>query len=243
MTDSVTQAKMKKIRALLAKAEHGATEQEAETYRAKAFQLMAEYGIEAAMLAEEKPEADHPEGRTFEVNNPWARENRMLLTGIAHGLGCRAVLLRDQKGQPKRARIFGYRSDLDRLDVLYTSLLLQMHSALAAETVPWNVRSARAWRRSWLLGFAAKVADRIADAEQRARQETTAITSTGRSAALVLADRSTRVNGLVYKEFPRLQKTRTTYSGTGYRNGAAAGARADIGGARIGSRARGAISR
>src|SRR6185312_10819781 len=51
----------------------------------------------------------------------------------------------------------------------------------------------------------------------------------GTSAALVLADRSLVVRRQVAAAYPRLRKTRVTYSGGGYGNGYREGQKADIG--------------
>jgi hypothetical protein len=67
--------------------------------------------------------------------------------------------------------------------------------------------------------------------------------ATGQSAALVLADRSLVVRRRVASAYPRLRKTRVTYSGGGYGSGYREGQKADIGGAKLRSRAAGAIGR
>ena len=64
--------------------------------------------------------------------------------------------------------MFGYTSDIERSDVLYTSLLVQMWQGLAATPPPDRVRSVRAWRRSWLLGFVTAVVARVRAAEDGA---------------------------------------------------------------------------
>jgi hypothetical protein len=73
-----------------------------------------------------------------------------------------------------RAGFCGYASDIERADVLYTSLLVQMQLGLAAADVPSWSRSPRAWRRSWLLGFATAVVSRVRAAEQDAAAQATA---------------------------------------------------------------------
>ena len=85
--------------------------------------------------------------------------------------GLRAALpVRDTAaaGPGSRIHIFGFASDIERTDVLYTSLLLQMwHGLDGAEVAGWS-RSPRAWRRSWLLGFASAVVSRVRAAEHAA---------------------------------------------------------------------------
>ncbi|WP_411143136.1 DUF2786 domain-containing protein [Streptomyces sp. x-80] len=237
--------KLDTIRALLAKAEDPATaEAEAELARKRAFEMMAKYGVEQAMLNDGKPSNDAPVNRQIVLDNPWAMERVRLINRIARALGCQLIHLgRDGGGPGRRVHLFGYESDLERVELLYTSLLLQMNSGLAAQYVPVS-RGVRVWRRSWLLGFIDRVGGRIEEAEQgardAARNETTA---TGRSAALVLADRKAVVERNYRQVYPRARKGgSTTMTGTGFRDGWAAGGHADIGGRRIGRATSGAIS-
>jgi hypothetical protein len=128
--------------------------------------------------------------------------------------------------------MFGYASDLERADVLYTSLLIQMWHGVAAADVPGAAPSVRAWRRSWLLGFAAAVIARVRAAEDRAERSAAAAPAGNGSpgAALVLADRALVIRQHVARAYP------VTYSGSGYGDGYAQGKRADIGAGRVGSR-------
>ena len=126
--------------------------------------------------------------------------------------------------------------------MLYTSVLVQMSHGLGRTVVPsWASR--RAWRRSWLLGFATAVIGRVKEAERKAAEDAGAQVagSGGWTAALVLASREQVVAGRAKAAYPVTRKTRTTYSGSGYRDGYDKGARADIGGARIGSGVRGSL--
>jgi hypothetical protein len=124
---------------------------------------------------------------------------------------------------------------------LYTSLLLQMARGLTAAVVPAGVRSVRAWRRSWLLGFVTAVITRVRAAEDRAASSAEGETQGGPSTALVLADRAVVIRRQLEQAYPVTRRTRITYSGRGYHDGYAQGQRADIGNARLKSRS--ALSR
>jgi Protein of unknown function (DUF2786) len=225
-----------RVRKLLAKAEaEGVTAAEAEALTGKATELMAKYGIDRALLGARQPETDKPDNRIVEIYNPWARVQAHLLCGLAAALRCQCILLPSQAGQ--RVHIFGYASDLERADVLYTSLLIQMWHGLAAADVP-EAASARAWRRSWLLGFAAAVIARVRAAEQGAERSAAAAPAGDGSpgAALVLADRALVIRQNVARAYPVTRAARVTYSGSGYGDGYAQGKRADIGAGRVGGR-------
>jgi hypothetical protein len=140
-----------RVRKLLAKAEaDGVTTAEAEALTAKAAELMARYGIDRAMLAATRPETDQPGSRIIDIANPWAQVRAHLLAGLAGAMRCQAILL-NPKGSGARVHLFGYASDLERTDILYTSLLLQMAHGLTAATPPAGTRSPRTWRRSCSL--------------------------------------------------------------------------------------------
>ncbi len=161
-------ALLDRVRKLLAKAEaEGVTPPEAEALTAKAAELMARYGIDRARLAASRPDTDRPGSRIIDIDNPWAQVRAHLLAGLAGAMRCQCVLLSTTK-PGARIHVFGYASDLERTDILYTSLLLQMARGLTVAVVPAGVRSVRAWRRSWLLGFVTAVITRVRSAEDRA---------------------------------------------------------------------------
>ena len=235
-----------RVRKLLAKAEDdGVTPAEAEALTAKAADLMARYGIDRALLGALRPETDRPADRVFTLGNPWGDVKRHLLAGLATALRCQCVQTRHETGT--RLHVFGYRSDLERADILFTSLLVQMARALARQPVPGYGGEARAWRRSWMLGYNSAVVARVRAAEEAAVAaadgDAGEAGAGGQSAALVLADRSLTVRRQVTAAYPRLRKARVTYSGSGYGDGYREGQRADIGEPKLRSRAAGALGR
>jgi len=222
-----------RVRKLLAKAEaEGVTVEEAQALTAKAAELTAKYGIDRALLAARRPETDKPDNRILEIYNPWARVQAHLLCGLAAALRCQCILLPAREGQ--RVHVFGYASDIERADVLYTSVLVQMWHGLVAAQVPAGADNVRAWRRSWLLGYSAAVVAKVRAAEQSAERGATVGTANG--AALVLADRSMVIRQTVARAYPVTRTARVTYTGNGYGAGYAQETRADIGTSRVGPR-------
>jgi hypothetical protein len=228
---------LERVRKLLAKAEaHGVTPAEAEALTAKAAELMARYGIDRALLAARQPDTDHPADRKVDVDNPWARVQAHLLCGLASAMRCQCVIL-PRSGPGTRIHMFGFASDIERTDVLYTSLLVQMQLGLAAAPVPGWARSPRAWRRSWLLGFVSAVVGRVRAAERRAATQADDEREDAEPGTeLVLADRARIVQHRIERAYPVTRKARMTYSGGGYGDGYAKGQTADLGGARLGAR-------
>jgi hypothetical protein len=237
-------ALLARVRKLLAKAEaDGVTAAEAEALTGKAAELMAKYGIDRALLAAARPETDLPADRVIDVGNPWARVQAHLLCGLAAAMRCQCVLL-PRQGPGSRVHMFGFGSDLERVDVLFTSLLIQMWQGLAAARVPGRSGNPRAWRRSWLLGYASSVVGRVQAAEDRAAGQAAAepAAAGGPGAALVLADRRHVIQQNVDRAYPSTRRARVTYTGSGYGAGWAEGEKADIGTSRLGRRQGRAIS-
>jgi len=228
-------ALLDRVRKLLVKAEaDGVTQAEAQALTGKAAELMAKYGIDRALLAARRPETDRPGDRVIDIGNPWARVQAHLLCGLAATLRCQCVIL-PRTGPGSRIHVFGFASDIERTDVLYTSVLIQMWQGLAATQPPVWAQSPRAWRRSWLLGFATAVVARVRAAEEGAAQRAAdGAAGDGRSTALVLADRAEIIERTLRQAYPVTRRSRVTYSGSGYGSGYAQGQRADIGTARLG---------
>jgi hypothetical protein len=235
LTTEASDRLLDRVRKLLAKAEgEGVTVAEAQALTAKAAELMAKYGIDRALLAAQRPETDQPASRFVDIYNPWARVQAHLLCGLAAALRCQCILLPAGDGD-QRVHMFGYESDLERTDVLYTSVLIQMWHGLIAADVPARASNVRAWRRSWLLGFAEAVTARVRAAEERAERIAPSVPGPGNTtAALVLADRSLVIRRNVAAAYPVTRTARLTYSGNGYGAGYREGERADLGTTRVG---------
>jgi hypothetical protein len=238
-----TDPMLSKVRKLLAKAEDPATTpEEAETYTEKAAALIAAYGIDQALLAGDSADAAVVGDLVVVLDAPYALDKAALLATVAGQLRCRAVQrVRYVDGEKQISlHLFGHHADLQRAELLYTSLLLQATSALMRTRLPRGENLA-AYRRSWLAGFAQAVGRRLADAEQRAAREAEA--DRGSTVALVLADRDARVEARLQEEYPSLgQARRRTLSGRGAAAGWATGQRADLGGTRVPGRGRDALT-
>ncbi|HEU4512074.1 MAG TPA: DUF2786 domain-containing protein [Nocardioidaceae bacterium] len=235
----VPPALLAKVRKILTKAEDPATTpEEAELYTAKAAELIATYGIDQALLAESRPGSDVIGDRVVVLDAPYALDKASLLSGVAQSLRCQAVQRTryDDGVKQLSMHLFGYRSDLARAELLYTSLLLQASTLLQRTFAPAGENVA-AYRRSWLAGFTAAVVRRLRESEARAADAARddVVAAGGRSVSLVLADRSVAVRSAVESEYPYLRRAQArSLSGSGGRSGYLAGQRADLGGTRVG---------
>ncbi|MEH1012505.1 DUF2786 domain-containing protein [Micromonospora sp. CPCC 206060] len=220
----MSDAMLARVRKLLAKAEDPAcSPAEAALFTAKATELIARYGVDRALLAARDPATDPVGDRTVGIIAPYALDKAGLLAAVADPLRCRCVRRRDRTGYTMH--LFGFASDLERVELLFTSLLVQAAHGIAGAEVPRGEHPA-AFRRSWLAGFAREVGARLRTAEECA-----AARPAGISVALVLADRSTRVDRRLAEVYPRLRPAAARrLVGGGLAQGAAAGRRADLGG-------------
>jgi hypothetical protein len=211
-----------RVRKLLAMAEDPAcTPGEAEAFTAKATELIAKYGVDQALLAVADPAADPVGDRMVTVVPPYARDKAGLLAAVAAPLRCRVVHL-TRPGEA-RSHLFGHATDLERVELLFTSLLVQAAHGLTATAVPSGEHPA-AFRRSWLVGYTQAVQARLWAAEQSA-----AAAEPG--AELVLVDRTELVERRRDETYPRLAtRGPRRLRGSGRLHGYRAGQTADLGG-------------
>ena len=165
-----------RIRKLLARAERAGTPAEAQACTDKAVELMARHGIDMALLAAAQPGVDEIGATRVEVADPYSAGKARLLGWTASALRCRAVLheLRGPRhlgrGRIGAVTVFGFATDRERVEVLFTSLLLQAQAQLVVQRPPHPDESVAAYRRSWLHGFAVQVHRRLVEAERRAEE-------------------------------------------------------------------------
>jgi hypothetical protein len=228
--------KLERVRKLLAKAERAGTPEEERAYTQKAVELMARHGIDEALLAAAEPGRDEIGVGRMEIADPYSAGKARLLGWTAAALRCRAVLHQAGGGRVAAVTVFGFRSDRERVELLFTSLLLQAARELTTCRPAGRGESVAAYRRSWLHGYAVQVHRRLVEAEGRAAQG--AGDAPGGAGAektgLVLADRRERVDRAYADAFPLLGRgRRPSLTGSGFTEGAAAGDRADLGGRRL----------
>lgn len=223
------------VRKLLAKAEAaGVTDAERDALTVKAAELMAKYGIDEALAAAREPGRDTVIDKRIVIDTPFAAAKSELFWSVAMPLRCKAVRIETRLNDGKNRyrytmHIFGFRSDIERVELLYTSLLLQAANGLKNVQAPYG-NSGAAYRDSWLSGFATAVYWRLQAAENKAADEAQSASSGTTSVALVLADRSALVDQAAGSAHPAAHDSRSRkLSGSGRSAGYQAGQRADLG--------------
>lgn len=198
-------AKLERVRALLAKAEGTSFPAEAEAYSAKAQELISRHSLDEALLhAGGEPVV--PYARRIGVDHPYENEKASLLDAVARANRCQVVW----SPEFGFATVFGFDADIDAVDLLHTSLLVQAHRAMSRAEPPGG-KAGRArlktFRQSFLVGYAARIGERLAQASRAALAETA-----DRSALLpVLASRDVQIQQARDRAFPR------TVRGRGFR--------------------------
>lgn len=231
-----------RVRALLAKAESTTYPAEAETYTAKAQELIARHSIDEALLVARGAAATVvPFARRIGVDHPYESEKASLLAAVADANRCHTVW----SPELGFTTVFGFDSDIDAVDLLHTSLLVQANRAMsAAEPLGGqaNGKAGRArlktFRQSFLVGFAVRIGERLSQASDAAVAEASAGSTGGSGAAAalpqdllpVLAARDAQVRETMDRVFPRTVRGRGTRvdSDEGWDSGRAAADRAAL---------------
>ena len=170
-----------RIRALLSKAESTEFAEEAEALSARAQQLMAKYSIDYALLAAGSGREEAAFGRRIAVDNPYEGAKATLLQTVAAANRCRVVWVRELG----LVTAVGFPADLDAVELLFTSLLVQANTALlragGKRDAAGHSRT-RAFRQSFLVSYAIRIGERLAEATGRAEREAVAAQLAGTAA-------------------------------------------------------------
>jgi hypothetical protein len=216
---------LRRIRGLLAKAESTEFADEAESLTAKAQELMTRHAVDAALLDAGRASEGEVGTRRVHVADPYVRAKMQLLAAVAEANDVRLVWYQ----KLGIANLVGGRADLDAVELLFTSLLLQVVQALSSAERQAGGRSAsRTFRRAFLLGYAHRIGERLQSARQRATADAAA--ERGVDLLPVLRSRREAVDSAVSELFPRVRTTRSRRSvdAGGWYAGRSAAERADV---------------
>lgn len=130
------QKMIQKIQALLNKAGSTDSPAEAEALQERANAMMTKYLIDEAMLEASKPAASRmvPESRQIlvtDAGDPLADQLADLVTIVARHFRCEAVFYGLTKMRwTTSAMVYGFASDLDAFELMYTTLVLALRTQL-----------------------------------------------------------------------------------------------------------------
>lgn len=195
---------LERVRALLAKAESTTFPEEAEALTTKAQELIARYSIDRALVDAEEP-SSAPVSTRIWLDDPYADAKGSLLSGVAAANRCQCVTLTSLGA----VMVFGFASDLDATELLFSSLLVQATTAMTSHGSVRDARGrsrTRSFRRAFLHGFGERIGRRLREATA---SEVTAHESAGGPSALpVLARRDHMVEAARDEAFPRTTQAR-----------------------------------
>jgi hypothetical protein len=225
-----------RVTALLAKAESTTYPDEAEALTAKAQELMTRHAIDVAALEAERGGGAPTSGRRVGIDDPYARARVMLLSEVARANRCRAVWSRGLGF----ATVFGDEGDLDAVEVLYTSLLVQATRAMVVTRLRGSGgrghaapsgAATRSFRQSFLVAYAQRMGARLRLVAEATAAEAAAGPGGG-GLLPVLARRADAAEAAAAAAFPNLKTFSTTGRDLdGWLAGRRAADRADIGAA------------
>jgi hypothetical protein len=225
------QRMLDRVRALLAKAESTTFPEEAEAYTAKAQELMARYSIDYALLVARTGARDEPAVRRIPIDNPYEGPKTLLLQAVAEANRCRSVWSK----YFGFSTVMGYPTDLDSVELLFTSLLVQAireMTQVRPKQDRYGRNNIRSFRQSFLTSYAQRVGERLSTATgaavEEAEREATGMA--GASDLLpVLKARADRVEEKFRDLFPDVRAQTVSVSNQeGWAHGRAAADRADL---------------
>ncbi|AKS35865.1 DUF2786 domain-containing protein [Mycolicibacterium goodii] len=204
---------LSRVRGLLAKAEATEFAEEAEAFSAKAQELMSRYSLDHAIQDHRRSGGAQAVARRIWIDSPYVAAKATLVQSVATANRCRLVCA-EKIGY---VAVIGADCDVDFVELLSTSLLVQANRAMLAAGRGTDGRHARtrSFRQSFLLAYAARIGERLT--------ATSATVATGmdRDALLpVLAARSQATDDLTERLFPRaVPREMSISSGAGWSAG------------------------
>ena len=227
LTTKTDDPMLNRVRALLAQAESTNFEAEAETFTAKAQELMTRHAIDMAMVAAGTQRSERPGTIRIPIDEPYINAKWILLSVVASSSRCRSVFQKHFA----LGTVVGFDTDLDATETLFTSLLVQAQIAMQAASAAAPRGAAartRSFRSSFLMAYAYRVGERLEEINAHVVAEAEA--ETGRSILPVLAARSSAVDARVTEIFPKLgtMRSRAGLDPEGWASGRMAADRAKL---------------
>ncbi|MEU3019462.1 DUF2786 domain-containing protein [Nocardiopsis sp. NPDC007018] len=224
----VDRGRLQRVRALLAKAESTEFPQEAEALTARAQEMMARHSIDLALVEHDPGEPEAASARRLPVDSPYDEHRAVLLNEVAEANHCRAVWHRELG----LSTVMGFPGDVEAVDLLYTSLLVQADAAMRVSGARRD-RSGRGarkdFRASFMSAFAVRVGERLNESARAAEEAVTA--ETGTDLVPVFAARERAVEAAVDEAFGALTSSRVRgpSDAEGWHEGRAAADAASLG--------------
>jgi len=217
-SSSAEHPKLARVRALLAKAESTNFDEEAEALSAKAQELISRYALDR-LLSQTQHEArrNDPGMRRIWLDAPYVRAKAALVHEVASANRCQAAVT-ESLGF---CLVVGDSADLDAVELLSTSLLVQANAAMLRHGRRLDHAGAsrtRSFRQSFLLAYAGRIGERL-----RAATSEVTTSEEAERALPVLRDHEARVAAAFERMVPHtVEKTSNITDAEGWAAGLAA---------------------
>jgi hypothetical protein len=142
------------------------------------------------------------------VESPYEAPKALLLDVVAAANRCRAVWHQNLG----LGTVLGFPADLDAVELLFTSLLVQATTAMmhaGSQRDAYGRSRTRSFRQSFLTSYAQRIGERLADSAGAAQQQAAA-ESPGTDLVPVLAARDSAVDQAADELFPELTQHSVT---------------------------------
>lgn len=234
---------LRKITALLAKADSTDSEAEASAFYAKAQELMLKYAVDEQALREAQGACKTTERPVlvdymYSTNDRNAVGRKHLVNMCAKASGVKMIDYGNQRHSNRNrpgnegvasqwCGLIGFASDIEVAKLLYVSLLVQASRFGAGD---WRAlgesRGQSRFMTGYLCGFAARVGQRLAEGKQALPQTSTAL----------IVRKDAEVDEAFVEFFPRVRIMKgPSIDARGHLMGRMAGDRADVGSTRVGA--------
>ncbi|WP_295624221.1 DUF2786 domain-containing protein [uncultured Corynebacterium sp.] len=229
------------VRKLLNQAADREGTPEGDAFRDKAFALIARHGLDPDKLGDPADAGARMTSLDLDMSGSYGRQQIGLLNVLGRALHCEVVHWSGRAGAGARGTVIGAVRHVDRVRLLFSVLCPHMLAGAAELRSGSSAVTAR-WRRSFMVGFAVAVGERLEAQEKAAADHATATTAagsgTGANAALVLVGDAERARDELHRRFPLLRRStsKARLDGDAFMHGAAAGRNTDLGQERMGAR-------
>lgn len=159
---------------------------------------MTKHTIDLALIEGAGQDPGRPSIVRLPIDAPYADSKALLLQVIAEHSRCRSV----SDTRLQLSQVIGYSPDLDTVELLFTSLLVQAQQALqdaAAGAPPGSHRRSQGFRSAFLLGLADRIGTRLTEINEHA------YSAAGSDTFLpILRSRNARIVDFVQQHFGNL---------------------------------------
>lgn len=221
-----------KVQKLLAKAERAGTPEEAEVFAGKAQELMTKHALDEMMLRAAGQSQDEIYQTRVQLKTTVWQGDLELISVVAQANDVH-VSYSTYPGKVL-VTLTGFRSDVEMAEMMFASLLIQVvtaeRHAMKARKVDGvqTIANPRLFKKSFRIGFAHAVMDRLEAAKEQVQAEAVRADTTG-TMALVIVEKTEQVEAWVEENMNLRSVNRRQTIGDGFQQGLAAGTHADLG--------------